>query len=63
MPVAIEAPIRSGVGGDVEPESCSAWRAAASDHLREAVHAPRRLVVDPVRRVEVLQLAGEVRPE
>ena len=32
----------------------------SEDHLREAVHPPRRLAIDPDRRVEVLQLAGEV---
>ena len=30
------------------------------DHLREAVHAPSLLVLHPLRRLEVLQLAAEV---
>src|SRR5919199_2278899 len=30
------------------------------DHLGEAVHAPRRLAIDPCRRIEILQLAGEM---
>ena len=32
----------------------------SEDHLGEAVHPPRRLAIDPDRRVEILQLAGEV---
>src|SRR5439155_7531773 len=30
------------------------------NHLREPVHAPRSLAVDPLRRIELLQLAGEM---
>ena len=29
------------------------------DHLREPVHAPRLLALDPLRRLEALRLAGE----
>ena len=60
MPVAIEAPMRSGSAAMSSPESCLRLPSRRDDHLREAVHPPRGLVVDPVGRVEVLQLAGEV---
>src|SRR5205085_7611778 len=33
---------------------------ARQDHLREPVHPPRTLAVDPRGRIEVLELAGEV---
>src|SRR5204862_1010114 len=30
------------------------------NHLRESIHPPGGLAIDPLRRIEVLQLAGEV---
>ena len=48
------------VGADVEARVLLCLPRRREHDLREAVHAPRRLVVDPHGRVEVLQLAGEV---
>ena len=60
MPVAIDAPTRSGSRATSTPESCLGLARRREDHLREAIHPARRLAVDPLRRIEVLQLAGEV---
>ena len=60
MPVAIEAPNRSGAVADVHARVGLRLTRGSEDHLREAVHPPRRLAIDPDRRVEILQLAGEV---
>ena len=49
-----------GVGGDLDAGVGLGLARRGDDHLREAVHAPRGLAVDPDRRVEVLQLAREV---
>ena len=49
-----------GVGADVEARVLVGLPRSRKHDLREAVHAPCRLPVDPHRRVEVLQLAGEM---
>ena len=60
MPVAIDAPNAVGRLGDVDARVGLRLARRREDHLREPVHPPRRLAVDPDGRVEVLQLAGEV---
>ena len=47
-------------GGDRDPAVRLRHPRGRERELREAVHAPRLLAVDPDRRVEVLELAGEV---
>ena len=49
-----------GLRRDVEPGVGLRLARRGEDQLREAVHAPRLLAVDPVGRVEVLHLAREV---
>jgi hypothetical protein len=49
-----------GLGPDVETGVLLRLEGGGEDEMREAVHAPRVLAVDPLRRVEVLDLAGEV---
>ena len=60
MPVATDAPTCSGSAPDVDARVLLGLARRGEHELHEAVHAPRRLAVDPVRRIEVLQLAGEV---
>ena len=60
MPVAIDGADAVGLLRDVEPGVGLGLARGGDDQLREAVHAARLLAVDPVRRVEVLHLAGEV---
>ena len=45
---------------DLEPGVGDRLPRRREDQVREAVHPPRLLAVDPVRRVEALHLAGEV---
>ena len=47
------------LGGDVEARVLFGLTRSRDDELREPVHAPGLLVVDPVRRLEVLHLARE----
>ena len=60
IPVATAAPTRSALGGDVEPRVGLRLARGGEREMREAVHPPGRLVVDPVGRLEVAHLAGEV---
>ena len=59
MPVATAAPTRSGIDAMSSPESRFRLAGGGEREMGEAVHAPRRLVLDPHRRIEVLDLAGE----
>ena len=48
------------VGADLEARVGLGLPCGREDQLREAVHAPRLLAIDPVGRIEVLHLAREV---
>ena len=60
-PIAVpkETPTRSHSGSISSPASCLRLPRSRHDHLREPVHAPRLLALDPLRRIEALRLAGE----
>ncbi len=48
------------LGGDVEARVRLGLPRRREHEMGEPVHAPRRLAVDPLLRIEVLHLAGEV---
>ena len=49
-----------GLGLDRDPRVLLRHARSREDHLRETVHPPRLARVDPLGRIEILQLAGEV---